>query len=115
MPYIKREQREELDPLIDALVAKINDMMPGTAVEARYLAQAGILNYCCTRLGLGVIPVRQYWAIALKSGVFHNIADEFYRRYAAPYEDRKIAENGDVYPEIDLRTMYGFKSEVKDA
>lgn len=25
---------------------------------------------------------------------------EFYRRVAAPYEDKKIAENGDVYPAI---------------
>ena len=30
-------------------------------------------------------------------GVFKNIADEFYRRYAVPYEDEKIAEHGDVY------------------
>ena len=44
-----------------------------------------------------VIPVRRYWTIALVVGVFKNIADEFYRRYAVPYEDEKIAEHGDVY------------------
>ena len=107
MPYIKQDQRKELDPAIDVLVEKINGMMP----QLDYLELAGILNYCCTRLGLEVIPVRKYWAIALKSGVFHNIADEFYRRYAAPYEDRKVAENGDVYPEFDLRATHGLNEK----
>ena len=51
----------------------------------------------CTKLALQVIPVRRYWTIALVVGVFKNIADEFYRRYAVPYEDEKIAEHGDVY------------------
>lgn len=31
-------------------------------------------------------------------GVLHNVVTEFYRKYAAHYEDKKIAENGDVYP-----------------
>ncbi len=99
MPYIKPEQRAKLDPYIDILVKAINDVTIVNGDEtAKQLDQAGILNYCCTRLGLEVIPVRKYWAIALKSGVFRNIADEFYRRYAAPYEDQKIEENGDCYP-----------------
>lgn len=99
MPYIKQEQRQVLDPAIDALIEKMNGLASEAATpEAGHLELAGILNYCCTKLGLGVIPVRKYWAIALKSGVFHNIADEFYRRYAAPYEDEKIAQNGDCYP-----------------
>lgn len=92
MPYIKQAQREKLDPYIDALVKAINELTPDS------LVQAGILNYCCTKLGLDLIPVRQYWAIALKSGVFRNIADEFYRRYAVPYENEKIESNGDCYP-----------------
>jgi hypothetical protein len=57
-----------------------------------------LLNYACTRVALGVIPERRYASIALVSGVLHNIADEFYRRYAVPYEDQKIKDNGDVYP-----------------
>jgi hypothetical protein len=30
------------------------------------------------------------------TGVLENIKQEFYRRAAAPYEDRKINQNGDV-------------------
>lgn len=96
MPYIKQDQRDKLDPHIDALVKAIKEIAPDNTDG--YLAQAGILNYCCTRLGLELMSVRQYWAIALKSGVFRNIADEFYRRYAVPYEDEKIISNGDCYP-----------------
>ena len=33
---------------------------------------------------------------AILSGTFKNIGDEFYRRLAAPYEDRQMARSGDV-------------------
>jgi hypothetical protein len=92
MPYIKKEQRQKVDSQIDELVKAIN------SVSTDHLELAGVLNYCITRLGLEVIPIRKYWVIALKSGVFHNVADEFYRRYVSDYEDRKALENGDVYP-----------------
>jgi hypothetical protein len=96
MPYIKPEQRDRLDPYINALIEAINKESSDLVVPVNHLSHAGILNYVCTRLALEVIPVRQYWAIALKSGVFRNIADEFYRRYAVPYEEEKISSNGDV-------------------
>jgi hypothetical protein len=38
----------------------------------------------------------RYWLIALITGTFKNISDEFYRRLAAPYEEQQIAVNGDV-------------------
>jgi len=31
-------------------------------------------------------------------GVLENVKQEMYRRLAAPYEDKKAEENGDVYP-----------------
>jgi phosphoserine phosphatase len=40
-------------------------------------------------------PMR-YWLIAIITGTFKNIADEFYRRIGIPYENGKIIENGDV-------------------
>ncbi len=43
-----------------------------------------------------------YWLIAILSGTFKNISDEFYRRLAVPYEDRQIAKSGDV----DLYAAY---------
>jgi hypothetical protein len=31
------------------------------------------------------------------TGVIENVKTEFYRRVAVPYEDKKIADNGDVF------------------
>ena len=49
---------------------------------------------------LKLIKVRfgkiRYWIIAATTGVFKNIADEFYRRTGVPYENQQIAKNGDV-------------------
>jgi hypothetical protein len=94
MPYIAPALRSELDPHIDALAAAITAAAGELEGDAAF---AGLLNYACTRLALGTLPDRRYWAIATTSGVFANIADEFYRRYATPYEDEQIAKNGDVY------------------
>ena len=96
MPYIKKEIREKLDPDIDNLAKKINALAKEEGGEAEF---AGLLNYTCTKLALKTIPARRYKWIALVCGVFSNIKDEFYRRYAAPYEDEKIKESGDVYPQ----------------
>jgi uncharacterized protein DUF6899 len=96
MPYIDPKLRPALDKHIDALAAEIiSAQHVGFAFNET--AFAGMLNYSCTRLALKVIPARRYWAIALVTGVFKNIADEFYRRYGVPYEDEQITKNGDVY------------------
>jgi len=91
LPYIDRAQRQVLDGLIDNL-----------AREAKRLGKdeterAGILNYITTRITLALIPQDRYWKIALAAGVFSNLASEFYRRLAAPYEDKKIKDQGDVF------------------
>ena len=36
------------------------------------------------------------------TGALINCEHEFYRRVVAPYEDKKIIENGDVYEKTDL-------------
>ena len=94
MPYIPPELRPGLDQHIIALAEAINARAAEIDGDAAY---AGLLNYACTRLALQTLPSRRYWAIATTSGVFANIADEFYRRLATPYEDEQIARNGDVY------------------
>ena len=63
-------------------------------------AFAGLLNYACTRLALQIVrrqfgPMR-YWLIAIITGTFKNISDEFYRRIAVPYENQQIDKSGDV-------------------
>ena len=63
-------------------------------------AFAGLLNYTCTRLALKVVRQQfgamRYWIIAILTGTFQNIADEFYRRIGVPYENRQIYKSGDV-------------------
>lgn len=96
MPYIKQEQREKLNSAIDELSDRIVSMVKSEDDSAF----AGILNYVSTRLALSIIRKKfgkiRYWMIAVITGVFKNVADEFYRRLAVPYEDKKIDEEGDV-------------------
>ena len=97
MPYIPPQHRRHLDPLIDQLADRIVRQADMLDQEAAF---AGLLNYACTRLALKIIRLRfgrlRYWLIALITGTFKNISDEFYRRLAAPYEDRQMEVNGDV-------------------
>lgn len=89
MPYIKQDERARLD-------GPISDL-------ARRLTSPGQLNYAIARiivLWMERLGGVNYFKIALATGVLKNVADELYRRVAAPYEDRKAAESGDVYQEI---------------
>jgi hypothetical protein len=97
MPYIRPEERNKLNPLIDKIAAEIVSCGKAQGHDAAF---AGLLNYTCTRLALKVIRLSfggmRYWVIALVTGTFKNIADEFYRRVAAPYEDKQVSIHGDV-------------------
>ncbi len=97
MPYVAPEHRRELDPLIDQLALGLVREAKKYDYDAAF---AGLLNYACTRLALQVARRRfgplRYWLIALITGIFKNLADEFYRRLAGPYEDRQRQESGDV-------------------
>lgn len=97
MPYIKPEIRKNLEGEIDALVEKI-------ANEAQKddpkIAFVGILNYTFTTIALKTVKKlfgqMRYWLIASLVGLFHNIADEFYRRVGATYENKQIEKSGDI-------------------
>jgi len=97
MPYIALEQRRACDGLIDELAGQIVRLSEEGGEDGAF---AGLLNYACTRLALQVVRRRfgrlRYWLIAILSGTFQNIAGEFYRRLAGPYEDRMLVKNGDV-------------------
>jgi hypothetical protein len=97
MPYVKPEYRTALDPAIRDLAERIADLCRRMPDETAF---AGLLNYACTSVAMQVVEARfgriRYGTIATVTGVFKNIADEFYRRVAAPYEDRQIEVNGDV-------------------
>ncbi len=97
MPYIEPAKRKKLDADIDSLAGKIVELAKADSTEGAF---AGYINYACTRLAMEVVRLRfgriRYWLIALVSGTFRNVADEFYRRLAAPYEDKMIRKNKDV-------------------
>ena len=85
MPYIKTEQREPLD----------NGGKP---------ENAGGLNYAISKLIDGYLIHKggiRYDHINEVVGVLECAKLELYRRVAAPYEDQKIEENGDVYSVLE--------------
>lgn len=87
MPYIKPENRKKYDTVLKELVS-ILKTLPPEEVD-------GELNYVVTKILKGVYPLR-YYHINKAIGVLECAKLEFYRRVAAPYEDIKIKESGDV-------------------
>ena len=87
MPYIKTGKRAKYDIIFKELV-KILRALPPEEVD-------GELNYFVTKLLKEIYPLR-YFHINKAIGVLECIKLEYYRRVAAPYEDLKIQESGDV-------------------
>lgn len=90
MPYIDREARKAYDADIAGLLESIGAHTP-----------AGDMNYLITRLLSAWLEMRgvSYASLADVVKVLETAKLEFYRRVVAPYENRKIEENGDVYGE----------------
>jgi hypothetical protein len=77
-----------LDKLLNDLIAYL-EAQPMDTVD-------GQVNYCFTRiLHSGAYP-QSYFDFNRAMGVLESVKQEFYRRKVAPYEDTKIAENGDI-------------------
>lgn len=87
MPYIKPEKRKKYEKVLDELIGILKSL-PVEGVD-------GELNYVVTKILKGVYPLR-YFHLNRAVGVLECIKQEFYRRVAAPYEDVKIRESGDV-------------------
>ena len=93
MPYIQREERITLRPLLDEFQKHAGDM------------NAGQFNYLITRM-ICLIAAKQrlsYELINRLIGVLECVKLEFYRRGAAVYERTKRHDNGDVYVVDDLK------------
>ena len=87
MPYIKKEQRPQIDELLVPLLKHLQSL----PVEE----QDGALNYSITKIVKGLYPTK-YFHLNRALGVLSAVTHELYRRVIGPYEDQKIAENGDV-------------------
>jgi hypothetical protein len=85
MPYIKWLHRERLSKILEAL----NDKPPQTAGE---------LNYLVTMICRKYLEVfgKSYQTMNDIVGALECAKLELNRRVIGPYEDEKIAENGDV-------------------
>ena len=92
MPYIKAENRLPLDEAIDAIV---NHLLTEDTEDSR----AGILNYTVSSIIARYLEAQgiSYNRLNSMVGVVECIKLELYRRLAAPYEDKKVEENGDVF------------------
>lgn len=84
MPYIVPERRVLFDPHVEEMFKNV--------------IVAGDLNYVITRLCHKFIDTNglRYDTLNTVIGALECAKEELYRRKAAPYEDKKIAENGDV-------------------
>lgn len=95
MPYIKEEDKEKFEKHFGFGIDPLPEI--GAICE-----NPGDLNYVFTRIIHAYIKEKglRYQNINDVMGALDGASKEFYRRVAAPYEDKKIAENGDVM-EID--------------
>lgn len=92
MPYILPFHRRKFDELVDQLAKAVPQDSD----------KAGMLNYIITTLLLRTLPEKpRYKDYNEAVGVLGCAALEFYRRSVVPYEERKCAEAGDVYPAKD--------------
>lgn len=82
MPYITQDRRDVLDHIATETpndAGELNYLF--TMIAKRYLRKHGL----------------RYQRINDLMGALEGAKLELYRRVAAPYEDTKIEENGDVY------------------
>lgn len=84
MPYIKQQRR-------DAIRAGAR---PRDAGELNFAITVLVDNYLNDKGGI------RYAYLNEVVGAIECAKLELYRRVAAPYEDQKIAENGDVYSSL---------------
>lgn len=92
MPYIKADLRgwfaADLERMLDRILTEESDT-----------ARSGILNYIISSLLWRYMEESggtTYDRLNTLVGVLECAKLELYRRIAAPYEDKKIEENGDV-------------------
>lgn len=95
MPYIKQEDRNRVDSLVDSLARIIAQDSVDNCQET-----SGRLNYAITTLMHKVLKhenvQENYSSYNDLIGMLECAKLELYRRKISPYEDKKIEENGDV-------------------
>ena len=96
MPYIKEDERLELDQCIENMISCIRDSKISANNPNDLSNHLGKINYSFSRILAGLMKEPSYNKVAMITGVLENIKQEFYRRVAEPYENSKIITNGDI-------------------
>lgn len=84
MPYIKPERRTLFDAHLEACAGQI--------------LNEGDFNYCIYKLASLLVERtgESYQNLSMCSSAMEHAKLEWYRKRVAPYEELKIAENGDI-------------------
>ncbi len=84
MPYIKTERRSLFDSHLEACASQI--------------LNEGDFNYCIYKMASLLIERigENYQNLSMCSSAMEHAKLEWYRKRVAPYEEEKIAENGDI-------------------
>lgn len=90
MPYISRSRRTELNEQMKNLLDNVDKLNEG---ELNYIISNLLLNYIQT-LPDGI----NYKNCNSMMGILECAKFELYRKLISPYEDKKINENGPLYP-----------------
>lgn len=91
MPYIPQNQRDTFDNMIKIISHDLLENDRGLQGKLNYIVSAVIANILKEQ-------GTSYTLVNNLVGVLECAKLELYRRVAAPYEDTKMAESGDVYP-----------------
>ena len=86
MPYIRNEDKSKFDKSL---------------LELPDIKTDGELNYLLTQLAIKYCDSHDlcYQTFADVMSAFSGADKEFYRRVIAPYEQQKISQNGDCFPD----------------
>ena len=93
MPYIQQDKRDVLDDTIDELHELLLQMENFDGWDNNNME--GNINYIFTRLLMKCYG-ESYHDINNAMGVLSCVQQEYYRIVAAPYENQKQFENGEI-------------------
>ena len=94
MPYIRKEERERYNKVIEETVTLLIDKLPGD--NSKHF-QVGDLNYIVSSVIWKLFDVLPSYTRGNELvGVLECVKQEFIRRKLNGYEDLKIKENGDL-------------------
>lgn len=101
MPYIAEDKRKVLDPIVDNLRRALARLEEDDDMNS----MGGNINYVITKLLRLVYGTQGYNNIQEAVGILECVKLEHYRTIAAPYENQKRFENGDVNSDVPIEMI----------